>query len=78
MSIVAFAEEAPDRIALVYGNGESRETYAELEARSRRTAHLLRACGLQEGDSIAALLGTMTSSSTSTGPRCGSASTSRR
>ncbi len=57
MSIVAFAEEAPDRIALVYGNGESRETYAELEARSRRIAHLLRACGLQEGDSIAALLG---------------------
>ncbi len=57
MSIVAFAEEAPDRIALVYGNGESRETYAQLEARSRRIAHLLRACGLQEGDSIAALLG---------------------
>jgi fatty-acyl-CoA synthase len=57
VSIVAFAEQAPDRIALVYGNGESHETYAELEARSRRIAHLLRACGLQEGDSIAALLG---------------------
>ena len=57
MSIIAFAEQAPDRVALVYGNGESRETYAELEARSRRVAHLLRAWGFREGDSLAVLLG---------------------
>jgi fatty-acyl-CoA synthase len=56
-TLIEFAESAPDRPAVVYGNGETVETYAELERRSRRIAHLLRARGLREGDGIAVLLG---------------------
>ncbi|MGH0033481.1 MAG: acyl-CoA synthetase [Myxococcota bacterium] len=50
------AEKHPDRPAVVFGNGEFVETYAELEARSRRIAHLLREAGLAPGDSVAALI----------------------
>jgi fatty-acyl-CoA synthase len=56
-TLIDFAEQAPDRPAVVYGNGESVETYAELERRSRRVAHLFRAWGLEEGDCVAVLLG---------------------
>ena len=56
-TIVEIARKDPDRIALVYGNGESVETYGELEARSRRIAHVLRGWGLREGDGVAALCG---------------------
>jgi fatty-acyl-CoA synthase len=56
-TLIDFAERAPDRPAVIYGNGETVETYAELERRSRRIAHLLRARGLEEGDGIAVLLG---------------------
>lgn len=56
-SIIEVAERDPDRLAVVYGNGEVRETYGELEARSRRIAHLLRGWGLEEGDGVAVLLG---------------------
>jgi len=56
-TLLEFAERAPDRPAVIVGNGESLETYAELEQRSRRIAHLLRAYGLQPGDGIAVLLG---------------------
>jgi acyl-coenzyme A synthetase/AMP-(fatty) acid ligase len=52
----AIAENHPDRVAVVFGNGEFVETYAELEARSRRIAHLLREAGLEPGDSVAALI----------------------
>ncbi len=58
MSTVAtFAEKDPDRVALIHGNGETRETYGELELRSRRIAHGLRRWGLEPGDSVAVLLG---------------------
>ena len=57
MSTVAVhAEKDPDRIAIILGNGESSETFGELEARSRRIAHLLRARGLVQGGCVAALL----------------------
>jgi fatty-acyl-CoA synthase len=56
-TIVEIARKDPDRTALIYGNGETRESYGELEARSRRIAHLLRGWGLEEGDGIAALIG---------------------
>jgi fatty-acyl-CoA synthase len=56
-TLIDFAERAPDRPAVIYGNGETVESYAELERRSRRIAHLLRARGLEEGDGIAVLLG---------------------
>jgi acyl-coenzyme A synthetase/AMP-(fatty) acid ligase len=53
----AIAEKHPGRIAVIYGNGEHVETYADLEQRSRRVGHLLRAWGLAPGDCVAALLG---------------------
>ena len=56
-TIITFAEQDPDRIAVIYGNGESRETYGELEQRSRRIAHALRARGLVPGDGVAVLVG---------------------
>jgi len=56
-TVATFADKDPDRVALIYGNGETRETYGELEQRSRRIAHGLRKQGLEPGDSIAVLLG---------------------
>ncbi len=56
-TIIDVAEKDPDRPALIFGNGETQESYAELELRSRRVSHALRALGLQEGDGIAALIG---------------------
>lgn len=52
-----YAAKTPDKPAVIYGNGEHVETYAELEARSRRLAHLFRKAGLQPGDCVAAYLG---------------------
>lgn len=51
-----FAEKAPDRPAVIYGDGEHVESYGELERRSRRLAHLLRRFGLEPGDCLAALV----------------------
>ncbi len=51
------AQKNPDRIAVVYGNGEKFETYGELEERSRRLVHVFRSWGLEPGDCVAALLG---------------------
>ncbi len=50
------AERHPDKPAVIFGNGETQLTYAELERRSRRLAHLLRALGLEHGDGIALLM----------------------
>jgi len=50
------AEKHPDRPAVIFGNGEFVETYAELEMRSRRIGHLLRQAGLEPGESVAALV----------------------
>jgi acyl-coenzyme A synthetase/AMP-(fatty) acid ligase len=52
----AHAEKAPDRPAVIYGNGEHVETFAQLEERSRRIGHLLRRAGLGPGDGVAVLL----------------------
>ncbi|MFQ5696915.1 MAG: acyl-CoA synthetase [Myxococcota bacterium] len=56
-NLIDFARTAPDRPALIYGNGESVETYAQLEQRSRQVAHMLRGFGLVEGDGVAVLVG---------------------
>ena len=53
----AFAAKAPDRPAVIYGDGEHIETYGELEARSRRLGVLLRRFGLAPGDCVAVLGG---------------------
>ena len=55
-TVAAFARKSPDKPALIYGNGERIETYGELELRSRRIGHWLRALGLAPGDGIAAYL----------------------
>ena len=55
-TIIDIAEKDPDRPALIFGNGEAQESYGELELRSRRVAHALRALGLEEGDGISVLL----------------------
>jgi acyl-CoA synthetase (AMP-forming)/AMP-acid ligase II len=55
-TVAVHAEKHPDRIAVILGNGEWRETYGELEQRSRRLAHLLRGRGLVRGSCVAALL----------------------
>jgi len=52
-----FAEKAPDRPAVIYGDGEYVESYGELEQRSRQLVHLLRSWGLAPGDSLAVLIG---------------------
>ena len=54
-TITPHAAKHPDRPAVIYGNGERIESYGELEVRSRRVAHVLRAAGLQPGDCVAAL-----------------------
>ncbi len=50
------AERHPDKPAVIFGNGETQLTYADLERRSRRLAHLLGALGLEHGDGIALLM----------------------
>jgi acyl-CoA synthetase (AMP-forming)/AMP-acid ligase II len=55
-TVAAVARKSPDKPALIYGNGETVETFGQLEARSRRIAHLLRKSGLEPGDGIAAYL----------------------
>ena len=52
----AIAAQHPDRLAIVTAGGDDL-TYAELDARSNRLAHLFRGWGLQPGDGIAVLLG---------------------
>ncbi len=46
----------PDRPAAVMAQSGATVTYAELEARSNRLAHLFRATGLRRGDHVAILL----------------------
>jgi acyl-CoA synthetase (AMP-forming)/AMP-acid ligase II len=56
-TIATHAAKDPERVALVFGNGESRVTFGELERRSRRLGHLLRRRGLAPGDCVAVLIG---------------------
>jgi fatty-acyl-CoA synthase len=55
-TIAVHAAKDPDRVALIYGNGDKRQTYGELERASRRIAHLLRRRGIERGGCVAALL----------------------
>ncbi|MDE0702433.1 MAG: AMP-binding protein [Rhodospirillaceae bacterium] len=48
-----FAERTPDKPALIMAGSGEIVTYADLEARSNRFAHLLRALGIRAGDHIA-------------------------
>ena len=47
------AVQTPEKPAVVMAGGESRVSYADLVARSRRLAHALRRTGLKTGDTIA-------------------------
>ena len=55
-TVAVHAEKDPDRIAIITGNGESIESFGELELRSRRIAHLLRKRGIERGGCVAALM----------------------
>ena len=54
--IAAHAASDPDRIALIYGNGDARMTFGELEQSSRRLGHALGRRGIARGDCVAALI----------------------
>ncbi len=56
-TVGSHAEKHPDRIAVIYGNGETIESYGQLEERSRRLVHVFRGWGLEPGDCVAVLLG---------------------
>jgi long-chain acyl-CoA synthetase len=56
-TIATHARKDPDRVAVVYGEGERFESYGELEERSRRLGHVFRSWGLEPGDCVAVLLG---------------------
>ena len=51
-----FAQKMPDKPAIIMAGSGAVTTYAEIEARSNETAHLLRSLGLQRGDCVAAML----------------------
>lgn len=55
-TLTKFSAETPDKPAVIYGDGEYIETYAELERRSRRIAAALRETGLEHGDCVAVML----------------------
>lgn len=55
-TISVHAEADPERVAIILGNGDVQETFGELEQRSRRLGHLLRARGFEPGDCVAALM----------------------
>ena len=47
------AAARPEKPAVVMSDGSGSLTYGELEARANRGAHLLRALGVRQGDTIA-------------------------
>ena len=55
-TIAVHAERDPNGVAVIYGNGDVVETWGELELRSRRWGHLLRARGLARGGCVAAIV----------------------
>jgi long-chain acyl-CoA synthetase len=55
-TVAVHAQRDPDRIAVICGNGEFVETWGELEQRSRRWGHLLRARGVGPGGCVAAIV----------------------
>jgi acyl-CoA synthetase (AMP-forming)/AMP-acid ligase II len=54
--LAAHAAASPERAAVVMHPSGATVTYGELEARSMRLAHALRACGIGVGDHVAVLL----------------------
>jgi acyl-CoA synthetase (AMP-forming)/AMP-acid ligase II len=56
MHLAEVARRAPDRPAIVMGESREVVTFRELDQRSNRLAHALRARGLRRGDGIAILL----------------------
>ena len=52
----AIAQQTPDKPAYIMGGTGETVTYAELDRRSNRLAHLLRSRGLRRGDSMAILM----------------------
>ena len=79
-TIAVHAERDPNRVAVIYGNGDVVETWGELEQRSRRWGHLLRARGLGAAAAASRRSSrtTIRSSWICSGRATGSASTSRR
>lgn len=55
-TVSKFAALTPDKPALIYGDGEFVQTYAELERSSRHVAAALRDLGLEPGDCVAVVM----------------------
>jgi acyl-CoA synthetase (AMP-forming)/AMP-acid ligase II len=64
------AAKHPDKPALIFADQDLVVTYGQLDERSNRVAHALRAWGLKPGDGSPSCSPTRSTSSTSTGPRC--------
>jgi long-chain acyl-CoA synthetase len=56
-NVATHAESQPDKPAVIFGNGVSQLSYAQLEQNSRRLAALLRSAGVEPGSCVAALVG---------------------
>jgi len=54
--LIEFARDTPDRPAVILGNGDVVESYAELDRRSRQIATLMRSLGLERGHGVAVLM----------------------
>jgi long-chain acyl-CoA synthetase len=55
-TITKFAELTPDKPAIIYGDAEFVQTYAELERSSRHVARALLDIGLEPGDCVAVVM----------------------
>jgi acyl-CoA synthetase (AMP-forming)/AMP-acid ligase II len=55
-TVSVWAEELPGKPAVVFDDGEKVITYAQLEQRSRRLAHLFRNMGCVPGDGVVVLM----------------------
>ena len=53
---IAHAAATPDKPAMIMAGSGETVTYAELDARANRGAHLIRSLGLKRGDGIAVLM----------------------
>jgi len=55
-TLTQYAAETPDKPAIIYGDGEFVQTYADLELSSRKVGSALQALGLEHGDCVAVVL----------------------
>jgi long-chain acyl-CoA synthetase len=51
-----WAEQTPDRAAIIFGGSGKVITYGALNERANRCAHLMRSLNLQVGDRVAMLI----------------------